>query len=301
MQPTPQCTAWARACSTALVCLAVLLAPQGAAADVFVELSGARSLAMGGAHRGLGNSNESVWLNPAGMALTRRYSIDVQYNYGGADRLSHANASVVDSKSSPLAAGLSYTRDWGNPSGVNPTINRTHAGMAYGFNQVFAVGATGHNVSGEFNLDGKREKFTDWSATAGVAASLGQTVGLGVVWHNLFDAKNDRLLPPSVGFGGSLQVQQLSLAADLELNLRPDIKKNLAYHAGAELFLMQLVAVRGGWRLGGSDPARTGTRSQYVSGGIGLINAAYGMNYSVERSLQHEPRWSMLGSFQIFL
>ncbi len=284
-----------------VLALALFLLPQKAQADIFREVAGARSLAMGGAHRGLGSSNEAIWLNPAGMALTKHYSIDLQYDYAGGDRLQHGNASVVDSKSSPVAAGVSYTRDWGNPSGVNPSINRTHVGMAYALGSMFALGGTVHNISGDYAVDGGRQSVTDWSGSAGAALSLGGMAALGAVWHNIISPKNDRLLPPSLGFGAAVHVGGLAVASDVEINLRDDIHRRTAYHAGAEFFAMEMVALRGGWRVGASDPARTGADAQYVSAGIGLINEAYGLNYSLERSLEQQPHYSMLGSFQIFL
>ena len=70
------------------------------------ELEGVRSLAMGGAHRGVGTSNDTIYLNPGGMALVRRYAIELQYGYSPHDRLNQFNISAVDSKSGPVAGAL---------------------------------------------------------------------------------------------------------------------------------------------------------------------------------------------------
>ena len=81
-----------------------VLAPQVATTAVFDEFRGIRSSAMGGAHRGVGTSNDSIILNPAGMAIKRRYNIDANFSFNKVDNLNKANLSIVDS-TGPIAAG----------------------------------------------------------------------------------------------------------------------------------------------------------------------------------------------------
>ena len=88
--------------------LSLGLAATPARADVYREIHGARSEAMGGAHRGLGTSNDAITLNPAGMMLTKRYSIDANYTYSKQDDLHHFSISLVDSKSGPVAGSDEY-------------------------------------------------------------------------------------------------------------------------------------------------------------------------------------------------
>jgi hypothetical protein len=272
-----------------------------ASADMYQEVGGARSNAMGGAHRGLGNSNEAVLLNPGALPLSSRYSIDVQYDYGAADRLQHGTASVVDSKTGPVTAGVVYTRDWGNPSGVDPTINRSHAAVAYRIGQVLGLGVSLGNISGSFAVPDGRQDIAAWSSTLGVAARLGGLLGLGVVWHNAYRTGDSRLQSPALGFGASTEMGMLTLAADLVVNLREDIYKTQEYHAGAELFLFDVLALRGGWKRTHAGSARTGAPQQAISMGIGLINTSMGLNLTGERALVENRSLSILGSIQLFL
>ncbi len=285
-----------------LIVLCIWLPALPAAADIFFEVQGARSQAMGGAHRGLANSNEAVLLNPGGLPLTQRYSIDVQYDYGSDDRLQHGTASVVDSKTGPVSAGVVYTRDWGNPSDVAPTINRSHAAVAYRLGSAVGMGLSLGNVSGTYRDQGEAQKLRAWSSTLGVAANLG-FLGLGAVYHNAYRTGDPRVQSPALGFGSAARLGMLTLAADLVVNLREDIRKSMGMHAGAELFVMQVAALRLGFKRAPAGPAASGPLQQAISGGVGLINSSMGLNITFERTLGRtpQPRFSTLAAIQFFL
>src|SRR5689334_11365242 len=80
-------------------------------AHTYEEFHGVRSAGMGGAQRAVGTSNDTLTLNPAGMAVVPRYALELQYAYLPKLGLSHINISAVDSKSSPVAGGVAYTHD----------------------------------------------------------------------------------------------------------------------------------------------------------------------------------------------
>src|SRR3954469_18063599 len=78
------------------------------------EFAGVRSLGMGGAHRALGTSNDTLYLNPAGMAIMKRYSVEASYAYDALFKLTEVGGSIVDSKSGPVAGGVGYTHERGD-------------------------------------------------------------------------------------------------------------------------------------------------------------------------------------------
>jgi hypothetical protein len=87
--------------------LALLAAPPRARAQE--DYTGSRSRGMGGAHRAIVTGNDAIFLNPAGMSLLRRYSIEPGYLFN-AERETHvASISIVDSITASVAAGLSYS------------------------------------------------------------------------------------------------------------------------------------------------------------------------------------------------
>ena len=59
--------------------------------------------------RGLATGNDSIYVNPAGLAMAKIYSIELGYldDLLGSDR--RFNASIVDSQAGPVAGGFAYT------------------------------------------------------------------------------------------------------------------------------------------------------------------------------------------------
>ena len=269
-----------------------------ARADPFYQLIGARSLAMGGAHRGLGNSNDALILNPAGMAITRRYSAEAQFNYNAQDHVSRVLASAVDSQTSPIAAGLAYTREWGNPAGADIGMNRIYFGLAYALVPGLALGITGQNARGNFLEDGSRLKQNNFNGTAGAMLSVGQMLGLGVVYENFAHIKEDQVMPPTLALGVSARFALATLAGDYIFDMRPGERRPRTFGVGGELLLMQALALRGGYRLGHQNSQRTGELKQYVTGGVALVSGRGGAEISTERSLDGSSEWQMVAGVQ---
>lgn len=268
-----------------LTLLVTLFVPSSGHADAFNEFLGARSVAMGGAHRGLGTSNETLILNPAGMALGKRYSIDALYGYGRGDHINHGNLSAVDSKSSPVAAGVSYTRDWGNPSGSDASFNRVYFGLAYALGPMFATGFNVQTVRGSFQEHGARHDVSLYNATAGLSVALGQALGLGVAYQNIIGTDSPRLMPPNLAAGASLRTSRATLTADMRFEMRQKSPQHTSYGAGAEVFVHQAFALRGGYRRGGTDPSFVGPAGHFVTGGVAAISQSGGLQLSFEHLL----------------
>ncbi|RYF07362.1 MAG: hypothetical protein EOO40_08440 [Deltaproteobacteria bacterium] len=195
---------------------------------------------------------------------------------------------------------MSYTRDFGNPSGFNAELNRTVASTAVGVAGVLGVGVAVNNTSGAFTVDGDRKKISEWSGSLGIAGQVEQFLGLGAVYHNLVRPGDSQLYLPGLGLGAAARLPIISLAVDMEVDLRPGIERRLSYHGGLEAFFMEVVALRGGYRHG-RDLAQNDAHQHFVSAGIGLVNQSYGLNFAMERAIRRGGSWDMLASFQTFL
>lgn len=274
-------------------------APRVAHADPFYQLVGARSLAMAGAHRGLGTSNDTLILNPAGMAAVQRYSAEVQYGYNTHDHISRVLVSAVDSKTSPLAAGLAYTREWGNPSGADVGLNRVYFGLAYALTPGIAFGLTGQNARGAFNLEHERHKQNNFNGTAGAMLSLGQLVGVGVVYDNFVPIKEAELMPPTLGLGASVRTSLLTVAYDYVFDMRRGERHPRTWGAGAETLLLRMLVLRGGYRVGHRDSSRNGPLQRYVTGGAAISHSGGGIEVSAERSIQGPRAWQLVFGMQV--
>lgn len=279
------------------VALSLTAKPRIGRADAFYQLVGTKSLAMGGAHRGLGTNNDTLIVNPAGMAIARRYSSQVQYGYNTGDHISRLLVSAVDSSTSPVAAGLAYTREWGNPSGVDLGMNRIYMGLAYALVPGIAFGITGQNARGNFLEDEVRHKQNNFNGTVGAMISLGQRIGLGVVYENFVRIKEDEVMPRTLGLGASTNILLATLAADYLIDMRPGERRAKTFGAGAEMIVLRHLALRAGYRMGYETAARKGPLYKYVTGGFGLVSQQAGVELSAEKSIDHKGAWQIITGF----
>ncbi len=286
------------------LCLVWLgVCPQSARADIYHEFYGSRSLAMGGAHRGIGTSNDTLLLNPAGMAVTQRYSVDMQYAYGTGDNLNDLSGSAVDSKSGPVAGGVAYTRNWGNPSRLDATLNRIAVGFAYPFGRSLAIGGTAKTIRGAYTTDAGRQEVDLYTGTLGGTATIGEMLSLGASWENIIkgNAEEQRLVKPVVGLGLGLHLPMVSLGADMVIDTRTQIDKRLTYHVGGEFILYELLAVRGGFHTDMVGPREGTTQRSHVSGGLGLMSQAAALNLSAQRALVEDGPWEIVAGFALMM
>ncbi len=259
------------------------------------EFAGGRAQAMGRAHRGIGRNNEAIILNPAGMAMMPRYSIEMQYGYRGEGHLNDVTASVVDSKSSRLAAGLRATRIWGNPSGLDVGLYQLAAGSAWSLGERLALGVTAKNHRGHWRPSPRsdEQEISSWSGTVGMMARLSQALSLGVTWENVLhgDLAHSVMLRPAAGAGLGVQLGRLSIAADGRIDLRPGASRLPDLAAGVEVMPLSAVACSLGYY---TDQVLVGLpRRQAITGGLGLRSPTAGFLLSLERGLGAGSAWGV--------
>ena len=283
------------------VVLLSTIASTARAADFPVDFAGSRSLAMGGAHRGMGNSNDALYLNPAGMAQGHRYGLEGQYLYIGGSHLNMLVGSAVDSKSGPVAGGVGYSRIWGNPTGIDAELNRMVAGAAYALGPAVSLGATGNYVKGSFR-DGAHHRDVDAiNGTLGLSLRLGEMIGFGLSYQNMVGQREPMLQPAVLGAGLALNLSRLTLATDLTRAMRSEVERAWAYQLGGEFLVGEMMAVRAGYQNIAADLGRAGPPRHFVGGGIGLVAAGSAINISYEQRLGEGSLWRMTAGMVFYL
>ena len=237
------------------------------------------------------------------MALTHRYSLDMQYAYGTGDNLNDLSASAVDSKSSPVAGGVAYSRHWGNPSASDVALNRVAMGFAYAISPRVALGATAKTIRGTYNRDASRREVDLYTATLGAALNLGEAVSLGVSYENFIkgDTEYQKLARPVVGVGLALRAGIAAFAGDMVIDTRSNQKQRVTYHVGGEYIVYQLVALRLGFHTEEPSANTPQSKNYFMSGGLGLVSDAASINISAQRSLGAAGTWEMVAGVQFFL
>lgn len=281
----------------------LLIAPAGMAqAQVFREVAPNRSIAMGGAHRGLGTSNDALFLNPAGMVAEKRYSLDGHYAFTNPNRLSHIGVSAVDSTTSRIAGGLAFVHTRGDEDGVDASLNRILLGAAYPVVPNLSLGLTVRHIRGDFRepVTGKRNDVALYSGDVGVLLRLGPW-GAGFVYQNVVETDEPRFTPQLVTGGLSYTAELLTLAADVVVDTETE-DNEVRYLVGAEYFIDGVAPLRFGYQ---RRPylARDGSEKteDLLSGGLGYITDSGALEAAFSRSLKRARQWTLSLSIRVFL
>ena len=107
------------------------------------EVETARSAAMGGALRALGNGVTGLYLNPANMALTRVYHLMALAQIWPESRRQTYGAAAVDSVTGRLAGGAGGNYGVLDPDGVDRKWTDARVAIAFPLSDRFYAGITG--------------------------------------------------------------------------------------------------------------------------------------------------------------
>jgi hypothetical protein len=255
--------------AASLVSLAAALLSAGPATAQSFE--GARLLGFGGAQRALSTGNDSLYVNPAGLAMAKTYSLELGMldDLRGSDR--RFNASVVDGQAGPVAGGLAYTyfsrRPDAVPSGDDRAQgHRLDVGAATLLSESIALGASVRYL--RYRTDSVAPEAADSSTrdfdlVLGLEWRLVDGLFLGVVAQNLLDGQ--------AGDGGRSFSAGLGYASSFGLSVEGDVlydqTRQKTVLSGA---LGYVVAER--------VPLRAGVTYDQVTGAV-LLSLGLGVQY----------------------
>ena len=96
---------------------------------------------MGGAFRAVGTSNDTLYLNPAGLGAAGRYEVDGFGAYDLGRPGGTYGASIADSMDPPFFGGLAFTRFYQGPPGAWTVANDFRLALALPVGPFFTIGA----------------------------------------------------------------------------------------------------------------------------------------------------------------
>jgi hypothetical protein len=230
---------------------------------------GARLLGLAESQRALTTQNDSIYLNPAGLALGSIYSAELGYldDFKGTDR--RFNASIIDSQAGPIAGGLAYTYSRLRPAGFTTVEDRLRyhrfdVSLATRVAESASIGLTARYLIfdrylGDTKLEGAG--YNIFTIDAGIQWRIVQGLSLGVSGYNLTNSKRPEI-PISWGAGLGYQLGTFSIEGDVRYNAQ---KGKALYSLGAGYVIADTVPLRAGVSY---DLL---TESFAISGGLGFI------------------------------
>jgi hypothetical protein len=265
----------------ALLALAVVLparAQEGPLPPTPTNYIYARSMAMS-AYRGLIGENDAIFYNPGALAAKKRFDVELaglMYRVGADTDGTMFGGSVVDSISSPLAAGFSYnyvTTLGYKTRGAFGGMTNLALGFAVGDN--LFLGATGTYL----NLYSSLGTVSAATVTVGALLSFGKFVSAGFSGYNLINTYHPDILPMAMGGGVALGPENtFHVTGDWYREFGANGVHADKWAAGAEVLLFDLAALRGGWLYD------AGSNRQWWSAGAGLNVQGFAADFAYRQS-----------------
>src|SRR5919198_451670 len=110
------------------------------------DLLRARSFGMGGAYRALGGGTEAGEGNPASLGVFRRYVVELAGAWGPRNPFGFGSASVMDSASGGLAAGLAYHLVSLGTGDTHRVAHLNTAAFSIPFGEALQIGVSARHV-----------------------------------------------------------------------------------------------------------------------------------------------------------
>jgi opacity protein-like surface antigen len=246
----------------------------------------------------------ALYFNPAGMSRVQQYAIETGYNFAGGLEGHTFSAAAVDSKTNGnIAMGLGYAYVSSTLSGEDRDGNVIRGALSTGYrSRDFSVFA---GIGGRYSTLIRGEEDTEdnsgsddiefFTLDAGLMAEFSGVFSLGLVGRNLIDTKNLQEAPRTIGVGVGGQLKELSVSADLNVDLQSEEKAVLAYGVGAQLLVQNMVVVRVGYNGGGLS------KTNYISAGLAYVSKLVGADFAFRQSIDGASETSFSLALKVFM
>ena len=294
------------------------------------DFVGTRALSLGEAYRATATGNDAIYFNPAGLNVVPRDGIELSYRGDLSQKEDHSvDVSVVDSKTSTVAAGVAYTFDGREFTKRASYQHKATLALSYPlFPQLLNVGAGLKYVNVSDAILGNY--LNALSADVGVLSRLPGGVTLAGVGYNLIPIKSQRV-PLSAGFAANVDLGPLSalifgggpslgfkpnaaglpipstlgdlqgplagltLEADWHINFATLYGAKSRLSAGAEYLFLDSIPVRAGYLY---DEL---SNDHFVSVGAGFIVPYFGLDVAYQQSVFHNNERVFSAALKFFL
>ena len=298
-----------------IILVAALVCMGSGTAHATLDLQGTRSVGMGGGLRASASGESAVLVNPAGLFLSKSYVMTALYQFRVSDSAHLLNVSVVDSLTTMIAAGVFYSFSQAEPSrhiaragAIGPlhleeTIQTHEAGLALAYNLgdflLLGLNIRYVNITVEQPEQTPDDfiKETIHTASMDVGAILRPWQGLhiAVVGHNVIPIEGVEF-PMQLGMGIAYQFGTYLLAEfDTVLDFSTDETMAASFHGGAEVFIKNMVALRGG------AAYDTFQEATYATFGLGIVTRKIGLDFGLRQMVEGGAETLLAFSLRLFM
>jgi hypothetical protein len=257
-----------------------------------------RGLALGTGARASSVSTAALAYNQAAMPLSKLYHLEGIVGYAPSNGLWTLGASVVDSNTNSLAAGLSFrgligTEDEGY-SGLDGQL-----ALAYPLAEFLSIGVGARYIwlTENAQVPEGADETPVQGFTVGASLVLQPFEGLRIAafGSNLVDLESS-LTPVQVGGSAAFTYDGVfTVGGDVLVDLSTFEDPEFLAGGGVEFLAAGKVPIRGGYVFD------SGRQIHSVSGGLGYVEAAWGVELSLRQDVSGASDTAVLASFRYFV
>jgi hypothetical protein len=264
------------------------------------DVTGARSIGMGDAFRGVGTSNDAIVENPAALVLTPHYEIGGFFAWDTQSPAAYWNGSIVDATTVPLAVGLSYTPiGSGTGYGVTPDATGRYVGasyrlaLAYPISEMISIGINANWLVYGGDVGNPGAGVNAVTGSAAVALKLTDQLMISAIGYNLVPVSTP-LAPLRVAIGASYG-SDTTFRIDVDGVASLGTSDAFDIHVGGEYFAGGMVAIRAGYFYSGL------TESSLGSVGLGLVLTSFAIDVAYRNSINPWQDHLIVADLKFFL
>jgi hypothetical protein len=225
----------------------------------------ARSFGMGGAYRGVGYGTETISGNPALISMYRRYQLELGGAWDIPNGYGFGGISIVDSATTELAYGQSYTLvTFDSPYGRS-TAHLNSTALAYPIFDWLHVG-----IAGRYQLIYGPYATNSITMNAGAAVRIFDSWIIGFSGHNLIPVAS-ALVNPFFALSTSASFGLFTPSFEWRMDFNAKFPR-WAWAVGLEWIAGEVVPIRAGFTWDNI------TGQRFVSGGLGFFIEGSGVD-----------------------
>ncbi len=259
------------------------------------NIEGVRAFSMSDAFSAAGNTNDTLYINAAGMSLfPNRYNIDISHNYRNREGFNISSISILDSTTFPLGAAFSFAYMWGEDYGVDKQGYRLDLGFSY---PLFSKLLWGFDVKYvRLDIESKENAINAATLDTGVLILFTKWARASVFGQNLIYVGRDEL-PMKAGAGAMIGSEtSITIAEDTVFTFLRNGDRKITQSAGANIFLADIFSLSAGYKYD-----QTGINNHYISAGAGLFSRAAGFEAAYRQAIEDSKDFQLMASIKFFM
>ncbi|MEM7448973.1 MAG: hypothetical protein AAF355_12100 [Myxococcota bacterium] len=253
-----------------------------------------RGLAMGSGARAGATGSSAVAYNPASLTAARVYHIESNAQYFPDSDLWSIGGSAVDSITNSMAAGIAARGILGGEDGTYTGYDLRLA-LGLPVSNSIGLGVSGRYIRLRGDPQGddvEDQGLKRLTLDASVQVNPTENIHLAVLGYNLI--RTDSSLAPQQ-VGGALAIDAggvFTLASDLLVDLTTFDSARVLTGGGLEFLLGSSIPFRVGYRFD------SGRDLHSVTGGLGYVDQAFGVDFSLRQDVTQESETQLLVSIR---